>query len=243
MIEVYADHEAMSRAAAELFSTATGRAEAAHGRFVVLLSGGETPRRLYELLAEEPHKYRVPWERGHIFWVDERCVPPEDPRSNVRMARRALLDRVPVPASQIYPIAGDHSPRQAAAEYAVLLENFFAGAPPRFDLVLLGLGEDGHTASLFPDSAALDEKEQWTVVSQRPGEELRRISLTAPLINQAALVVFLVTGKGKAAVLREVLEGEPDPRQRPARLINPTHGGTLLWLVDRAAARLLRSPW
>lgn len=239
MIEVFPDQESLSRATAELFAAEAGRAEAAHGRFAVLLAGGETPRRTYELLAEEPLRHRVPWGRVHIFWGDERCVPPEDPRSNVRMARRALLDRVPVPAGQIHPIAGDLPPRQAAAAYEAALRAFFGPELPRFDLVLLGLGADGHTASLFPCSLALDERERWTAVTQRANEEIKRITVTAPLLNRAALVVFLVTGAEKAAVLQEVLESSPEPHRHPAQLVKPVHGA-VRWLVDRAAARLLR---
>jgi len=239
MITVYPDREALSRAAAGLFAETALRAVADHGRCAVLLAGGETPRRTYELLADEPLRSRVPWGQLHLFWGDERCVPLEDPRSNARMAYRALLDRVPVPAGQVHPIPGDRDPLQAADEYEVLLRRFFAGAPPRFDLVLLGLGDDGHTASLFPGSPVLDEREHWTTASRRAGEEIDRVTLTATLINKAELIVFLVAGCDKAAVLHEVLEEEPDPHCRPARLIMPEHG-VLRWLVDIHAARLLR---
>jgi 6-phosphogluconolactonase len=239
MITVYDNLEALSRAAAGLFSERAERAVVGHGRCAVLLAGGETPRRTYELLAEEPLRNRVPWEQLHIFWGDERCVPPDDPRSNARMACRVLLDRVPVPARQIHPIHGDRDPRQAADEYEALLRRFFAGAPPRFDLVLLGLGADGHTASLFPGSSVLKEWERWTSATRRPGEEIDRVTLTVPIINQAELIVFLVAGADKAAVLHEVVDEEPDPRHRPARMIRAEQG-ELRWLVDKAAARLLR---
>jgi len=239
MISVYPDREALSRAAAGLFADEAVRAVSDHGRCSVLLAGGETPRRTYELLAEEPLRSRVPWGQLHIFWGDERCVPLDDPRSNARMACRALLDRIPVPAGQVHPIAGDRDSRQAADEYEALLRRFFAGAPPRFDLVLLGLGDDGHTASLFPGSPVLEERERWASAARRSGEEIDRVTLTAPLINQAELIVFLVAGDDKAAVLQELLEEVPDPHCRPARLIRPEHG-VLRWLVDIAAARLLR---
>ena len=240
MIEIFSDPEGLSRGAAELFSAEAQRAQAAHGRFSVLLSGGETPRRTYELLAEEPLRSRIPWQGVHLFWGDERCVAPTDPRSNLHMARQALLDRLSLPPVQIHPMSGDMPPLQAATAYDGELRRYFAGKEPRFDLVLLGLGEDGHTASLFPGSPSLDEQVQWTAVTQRAGEEIQRITVTAPLINQAALVVFLVAGAAKAETLRRVLEGPADPSELPAQLIRPVNG-RICWLVDRAAARLLRS--
>lgn len=239
MISVYPDPEALSRAAADLFAERAVRAVAGHGRCAVLLAGGETPRSTYELLAEKRLRDQVPWGKLHFFWGDERCVSPDDPRSNARMVQRALLDRVPVPAGQVHPIPGDRDPREAADEYEELLRRFFAGAAPRFDLVLLGLGDDGHTASLFPDSPALEERQRWTSVTRRAGEEIVRVTLTPPLINQADLVLFLVAGEDKAAVLHEVLENHPDPRSLPARMIMPEQG-ELRWLVDMPAARLLR---
>ncbi|GFE60045.1 6-phosphogluconolactonase [Geobacter sp. AOG2] len=238
MILVYPDLEALSRAAADLFAERVGNAIADHGRCAILLAGGETPRRTYELLADEPLRSRVPWGRLHLFWGDERSVASDDPRSNAQMVRRALLDRVPVPAGQVHPIPGDRDPRQSADEYEELLHRFFAGAPPRFDLVVLGLGDDGHTASLFPDSPVLEERERWASATRRAGEEIGRVTLTVPLINQAELVVFLVAGDDKATILREVLEEYPDPRSRPARMIRPEQG-ELRWLVDASAARLL----
>ncbi len=237
MISLYPDRETLSRAAAGLFAERVARAAASRGRCAILLAGGETPRRTYELLAEEPLRQRVPWELLHVFWGDERCVSPDDPRSNSRMACRALLDRVPVPAGQIHPIPGNREPREVVEEYEALLRRFFAGAPPRFDLVFLGLGVDGHTASLFPGSPALDERERWTAVVRRAGEEIDRVTLTLPLLNQAELVLFLVAGEDKAAVLREVLVETPDAL--PAGMVRPERG-ELRWLVDRPAARLLR---
>ncbi|MDR3581272.1 MAG: 6-phosphogluconolactonase [Oryzomonas sp.] len=239
MISVYPDLEALSRAAADLFAEWVARAVADRGRCAILLAGGTTPRSTYELLAEKPLRDQVPWGGLHFFWGDERSVPSDDPRSNARMVHRALLDLVPVPAGQVHPIPGDRDPRQAADEYEELLRRFFAGAAPRFDLVLLGLGDDGHTASLFPDSPVLEERQRWASATRRAGEEIVRVTLTPTLINQADLVVFLVAGDDKATVLREVLEDHPDPRSRPARMIMPEQG-ELRWLVDQSAARLLR---
>jgi len=239
VIRVYADQEALSRAAAELFADKACRAVSERGRFIVLLAGGETPRRCYEILAEAPVRDLIPWDAVHVFWGDERCVPDDDPRSNAAMARRALLDHVPIPASQIHPITCAGAPREGAAKYGRLLRAYFGGGPPRFDLVFLGLGENGHTASLFPGTAVLEERQRWVAEVYVAEERLHRVTLTAPAINQAALVAFLAAGERKAEVLREVLEGTPDPHRIPARLISPADG-KLLWLVDRAAARLLR---
>ena len=239
MIRVYADTEGVSTAAARLFAGEARRAVARRGRFTVLLAGGETPRRTYELLARMPSRGRVPWKEVHVFWGDERCVPESDPRSNAGMARRALLDRVPVPGGQVHPILCDRSPREGAAAYEEILRAFFGADPPRFDLVLLGLGTNGHTASLFPGTSVLAERERWAAEITVPGEPFSRVTLTLPVINAAACVAFLVTGSTKAGVLREILEEDPVPRQLPARLVRPA-AGRLLWLVDRAAGGLLR---
>ncbi len=223
MIRVYPDIEALSRGAAELFADEARRGVAARGRFIVLLAGGETPRRCYELLAEAPVRDRIPWGAVHVFWGDERCVPDDDPRSNAAMARRALLDHVPVPEAQIHPISCAGAPHEGAVAYEGLLRAFFGGGPPRFDLVILGLGENGHTASLFPGTTVLEERERWVAEVYVTEEGLHRVTLTTPVINQAALVAFLATGEGKAEVLREVLEGNTDPCLLPARLIRPAH--------------------
>ena len=238
MIRVCPDQESLSRAAAELFAEEARHAVQSRGRFSVALAGGETPRRTYEILAQSPFRELVPWRETHIFWGDERCVAVDDPRSNARMARLALLDQVPVPATQIHPMACDRSLLEAAGEYETLLSEFFAATSPRFDLVFLGLGEDGHTASLFPGAATLQELQRRVVEHISPGEGLHRLTLTVPAINGAALVVFMVSGSGKAPILRDVLEGAPETAFLPARLIKPTEG-RLLWLVDRDAASLL----
>jgi 6-phosphogluconolactonase len=238
MINIYADPEALSNAAADLFADTARQAVEARGRFTVLLSGGETPRHTYELLAREGYRDGIPWEQVHIFWGDERHVPPDDPRSNVRMARGALLDHVPLLAAQIHPVPYRPSPRESALEYEKLLRAFFAGGPPRFDLVFLGLGTNGHTASLFPGTSVVEEQERWVAEVYVADQDLHRVTLTAPLINEAALVAFIVAGGDKAEVLRNVLEMAPDPRRIPARLIKPVNG-RLLWLVDLEAARLV----
>lgn len=236
MIRVCPDLEALSVAAAGLFAAA---ARQARGRFSVALAGGTTPQRTYELLAQEPFREQVPWQDVHVFWGDERCVPADDPLNNARMARKALLDHVPVPADQVHPMVCDRSPNDAAAGYDALLCDFFADGRPRFDLILLGLGENGHTASLFPGTSALDEQQRWVADVYLPEEGLHRLTLTPAALNQAALVVFLVSGYAKASIMRKVFEDTQDPSGIPARLIKPAHG-ELLWLVDRDAARLLQ---
>jgi 6-phosphogluconolactonase len=238
MIWMYVDLESLSYAAAGIFVQQARQAVQAHGRFSVALSGGHTPQRTYELLAQPPFQDRVAWAQVHVFWGDERCVPPDHPRSNERMVRQALLDRVPVPPAQIHPIRCAQSPREAAEQYEALLQEFFRDQPPSFDLIFLGLGEDGHTASLFPGTPVLREQECWVSDVHVAGQELDRVTLTAPLINQAALVTFLVAGAAKAGSLRAVLEGPLDPHRLPAQLIQPAQG-ELQWLVDQEASSLM----
>ena len=238
MIRIFDDPESLSRGAAEFFIDTARDAVAARGRFSVALSGGSTPRRTYETLARPSFRDRVDWARAHIFWGDERCVDPEDSRSNARLAREALLRHLPVPAGQVHPMDCLPDPREAARRYEALLQNFFAGGEPRFDLILLGLGEDGHTASLFPGAPVLAEAARWVAEVYVPEQDLHRLTLTAPFINQAATVAFLVAGAAKAAVVREVIAGPRDPRRLPAQLIQP-EPGELHWLLDKAAAGAL----
>ena len=237
MLHQFVDLEALSRAAASLFAEQAKAAIAARGRFSVLLAGGETPRRTYELLAEEPLRSTIPWDRIYFFWGDERCVSARDPQRNEGMVRRALLDHLQIQPDQVHPIRSDLVPEQAAADYAAELSRFFAPSQPCFDLVLLGLGTDGHTASLLPGSAALEEKVCWTAVTRRREEPFSRVTLTAPLLNQAALILFLVAGRDKAGVLQSILTPANGP-SFPAQLIRPLTGA-LHWYVDRQAASLL----
>ena len=238
MIEVYPDLESLSQAAAAFIVRQAEQAVAARGRFSLALSGGGTPRRTYELLAAPPLAARAPWDRFHVFWGDERCVPLDDPRSNARLAREAWLDQVPIPKNQIHPLDCARDQTAAAQRYDTELREFFAGQPPRLDLVLLGLGDNGHTASLFPETPVLEETARWAAAVYLPDQGLYRVTLTAPFLNQARQVAFLVAGAGKAAVLREVLHGPYEPRRLPAQLIQPQSGG-LLWLLDLAAAAAL----
>ena len=235
MIRVFKDRQALAGAAAGLFAELACSAVARSGLFSVLLAGGETPRLTYQLLAGEPFRSTVPWNDVHFFWGDERCVPCTDPRSNQFMACQALLDALPLASGNIHPIVCTDSPQQAAAEYESELRSFFGDQPPRFDLALLGLGDDGHTASLLPGSAALHEKLHWTAVSARPDEGFSRITLTVPIINQAADVLFLVSGSGKAAVLGNILGKTVIVPPYPAQLIQPG-SGDLRWFVDRESS-------
>jgi len=238
MIRIYNDPEKLSQTAAMTFFEQVSHAISERGRFSVVLSGGETPRRLYEILATPPFQERICWGDVHVFWSDERCVPPDDPRSNARMARQALLNHVPIPPENIHPIHCETSPQQAALSYEQELRDFFGSQPPIFDLVLLGLGENGHTASLFPHTPVLKEQQHWVAEVYVAELDMYRVTLTAPLINQARQVVFLVCGSEKASVLQNVLEGAYQPNDLPAQLIRP-NGAQPIWLVDKAASRKL----
>jgi 6-phosphogluconolactonase len=240
---VVESREALFQAAASEFFLQAVTAVGTNGRFMVALSGGSTPRGMYELLATDP-KWRAetPWDRIHFFWGDERHVPPDHADSNFRMADEALLSVAPIPAANIHRIYGEAaSSADAASEYEDELREVFEvteGQLPRFDLVLLGLGAEGHTASLFPGTRALAENQR-LVVSNWIGKLFAdRITLTPPVLNNAACVVFIVSGEDKATALKAILEGPYEPDQLPAQLINPTNG-RLVWLLDHAAANAL----
>ena len=239
MIRIYNDLESLSQAAAELFTIQSRQASLICGRFSVALSGGETPRRLFEILATSPYRERIHWDEVHIFWSDERCVPENDPRNNAHMARQTLLDQVPIPTANIHPIRGDQSPQQAAIQYERELREFFSVQNPNFHLVLLGLGANGHIASLFPHTEVLNEQGRWVSEVYIPELGMYRITFTAPFINQASQVVFLVSGRDKSSVLKNVLEGTYKPHKLPAQLIRP-NGAQPIWLVDMAASRKLK---
>lgn len=236
---VFSDTSALAHEAAERTVTLCSEAIADHGRFSVALSGGSTPRTLFELLAREPYASRIEWEHVHIFWGDERCVPPDHVDSNYRMARETLLDHVPLPSENVRRIKAERDPAQAAEEYEHVVRMFFAAsAAPRFDLVLLGMGDDGHTASLFPSTQALQVTSHWVAANYVPKLDAWRVTLTAPAINAGVHVMFLVTGASKAEALYSVLHGPHQPEEYPSQLIAPREG-TLLWLVDQAAAARL----
>ena len=245
-VEVVADRRALMEGGAAAFVAAARAAIGAHGRFVTALSGGSTPRALFELLATERFASSVDWGRTHVCWGDERSVPPDAEASNYRMACEALLDHVPIPASHVHRIRGEEPPQLAAAGYERTLRTLFATpvGPPRpvpgarFDLVLLGMGDNGHTASLFPGLHAVREAERWVVAESVAEVAMWRITLTPVVLNAAAEVVFLVSGADKAAMLHRVLDGPIRPDEFPAQIVAPHHG-RLRWLVDAEAAALL----
>lgn len=237
-LRVLDDEAALARAAAEVFRDAARAAVTARGTFAVALAGGRTPRAAYALLADAAAPYRaaIPWERVQVWFGDERAVPGGDPRSNVRMAREALLARVPIPEANVHAVEGALPPEEAARRYDAALRALASGgAAPRLDLVLLGLGADGHTASLFPGSAALAERERLAVAVEAPAEPPHRITVTLPVLAAAAEIAFLVAGEGKRAALARALAPERDPDPVPAARVRP-RDGTVRWLVDRAAA-------
>lgn len=229
--------------AAEEVVHATHEAVAARGRFTVALSGGSTPRSLFTLLATNARS-TLPWDHMFFFWGDERHVPPTDAESNYRMAEEAMLSKIPVAAGNVFRIPAENSDAAAAAEaYEQTLRKFFAlepGAFPHFDLILLGMGPDGHTASLFPGTAALQEKSRLVVANWVDKFKTSRITLTLPVLNAARSVAFLVSGTDKAEALRAVLEGDAAGESYPSKLVRPSDG-KLIWLVDRAAASALSS--
>ncbi len=233
------DPEEVSHRGAELFVRLADEAVSSTDRFTVALSGGSTPRALYALLASDQFREQVPWSKVHLFWGDERCVPPDHPDSNYRMTRETLLEKAPILDENVYRMPAeleDHI--RAAAQYEQTLKTFFQvpiGGLPSFDLILLGMGDDGHTASLFPGTAALEETERLVAANYVEKFGTYRLTLTVPLINQAANVAFLITGDSKASVLREVLEGEHQPERFPSQLVRPVKG-QLVFIVDRAAA-------
>jgi 6-phosphogluconolactonase len=242
-VRIHAQADELLRAAAVEFVRLAEAAVRNKSLFAVCLSGGSTPQGLYSLLAGEPAlSSRIPWEAIHFFWGDERHVPPEHAESNFRMVRESMLSRAPVPVLNVHRILAElPDASQAADEYERTLQEFFKladGQFPRFDLVLLGMGADGHTASLFPGTQALHEECRLVVSSWVEKLGAERITMTAPVLNNAACVVFLVQGEEKAAVLKAVLEGPYEPDRLPAQLICPAHG-SLLWLVDREAAAFL----
>ena len=242
-VQIVSDAAGLARAAADVFIAAANHAVEKKGAFTVALSGGSTPKALYSMLATDRDlNARVPWQKIDFFFGDERHVPPEHADSNYRAAHEAMLSKVPVSPARVFRMRGEYKETEkAAAEYEQSLREFFhlsAGQLPRFDLVMLGMGPDGHTASLFPGTKALEEHQR-LVTSNWVGKfYTHRITMTAPVLNNAACVMFMVHGPDKAQPLKAVLEGPYEPDQLPAQLIRPAHG-TLWWLVDQSAAALL----
>lgn len=235
-LSIHPDARAAARAVAESFAARAAAAVQARGRFSAALTGGSGPVEAYHLLAEEPFRARIPWDGVHLFWGDERCVPPGHERSNFRMANRAFISRVPVPPENVHRMRGELPPAEGAARYAEELAAFFGPGVPRLDLVHLGVGPDAHVASLFPFSAPLHERDRIVITSlHRPlGEP--RITLTLPVLNAAARVEMIVIGRSKADVVWTVLRGPLDPHRFPAQLVRPVDG-EMVWMMDADAAR------
>jgi 6-phosphogluconolactonase len=229
----------LARKGAAIFSRIAVESVALRGRFVVAISGGSTPRPMHRILCEEPHLSMIPWNRTHICWVDERCVPVNDPANNYGAARADFIDKIPIPGKQIHPMPVDLPPEKGALAYQRELVRFFqikTSEIPVFDLICLGIGTDGHTASLFPGQNAVSETDR-LIVSVKGGDpHVSRLTVTFPLINSAREIVFLVSGKGKAPILKAMFEGPPG--RYPAQMIHPAHGN-LTWLLDREAASQL----
>ena len=238
--------EELSAASAELFTSAVSAAVSARGVARVAISGGNTPRTMFAMLADRngPHFSRIAWDKLHLFWVDERCVPPHDKDSNYRMTKEALLDHVPLPAAQVHRMEGELEPEVAASRYEAVIRNEFrleGAETPVFDLVVLGMGDDGHTASLFPHTQAIDELGRIVFANHVPQKDTWRITLTWPVINRAREVFFQIAGADKTEVLYNVLLGPYDPETWPSQLIRPA-SGKLTLLLDTAAAAMLPVP-
>jgi 6-phosphogluconolactonase len=230
----YKDGETLSVAAAKWIADRITSTLKTKDRFTIALSGGSTPKRLHELLAQPPYKETLSWSQLHVFWGDERAVPFEDSRNNAKMAYDTLLDFVPVPASQIHVMRTDIAPEQSAAEYERILHEYFDQTPYSFDLVLLGMGDDGHTLSLFPGMPIVHEEKAWVKSFWLQAQDMSRITLTKTIVNKSACVAFLTAGTAKAHALKEVLKGAYNPDLYPSQEIKPT--GELHWFVDEAAA-------
>jgi 6-phosphogluconolactonase len=246
IVQVAENSEELSRLAAENFVHFAVEAVRENGLFTVALAGGSTPRNFYSLLSdpEKPFRTQVPWDKIHFCWGDERHVPPDHPDSNYRMARETLLSKVPVPSENIHRIKGEIAEAsEAADQYDETLRELFrlgAGRFPRFHLILLGLGSDGHTVSIFPGSEVINENRRLVVATPSKDLKTDRITLTPPVLNKAQALIFLVSGSEKAQALHEVLEGEYEPERLPAQLTR-ANKSTVLWFVDEQAASMLRS--
>lgn len=243
MLQRFVNGEAVCRAAAEYFVKAAREAIGERGRFSVALSGGSTPRRLYQLLADAAIRDLVEWPRIDFFWGDERSVGPDHPDSNFHTASTELLERVPVAPARVHRLEGEHADHDRSARtYEVEMAKVFSiepgQSPPIFDLILLGMGPDGHTASLFPHTAALEENSRWVVANEVPKLETTRLTMTYPVLNRARGVLFLVVGSDKAGPLAEIMEGPPDPKRLPAQAVRP-ESGPANWFVDHQAGMKL----
>lgn len=235
-LEIVPKKEDLINQAVELFIEAAHKQIQSKGVFTVALSGGGTPKPVYAALAAPENRERVDWGKVHLFWGDERHVSPEDPQSNYRMVREVLLDQIDIPPGNVHRVPAEMEVRMAAFQYEETLRQFFDGDWPVFDFVFLGMGQDGHTASLFPESAGLNEDFRWFIANYAPRMETWRLTLSAPAINAARFILVLVEGEAKAARLKAVFSDSSDPYEMPILMIDPVQG-EMIWLVDQAAGR------
>jgi 6-phosphogluconolactonase len=241
-IAIYPDVDTLSQQAAQYVVRIASESIADRGRFTIALSGGTTPRKLYGLLGSEPYSSQIDWKLVHIFWGDERCVPPDNPDSNYSMAKEVLLSKIPIPALQVHRMPADQPDRETAS-YAYTIEmqhTFGTNGMPGFDLIQLGMGPEGHTVSLFPHQASLHEKQRLVIPVSVPKPPPDRLTFTPPLLNAARNILFLVTGSDKADALQAVLEGEYQPEEYPAQIVHPPNG-EVVWMLDRAVAAKIRA--
>jgi 6-phosphogluconolactonase len=238
-LHVYNNPDELSHAVAKWIADSIAATLKQQDRFTIALSGGSTPKALHKLLAASPYKEQIDWSKLHVFWGDERAVPFDDDRNNAKMAYDTLLNFVPIPAYHIHVMRTDIGPEESAAEYEKILHFYFDQTPTSFDLVLLGMGDDGHTLSLFPGTAAVHEEKAWTIAYFLKAQDMYRITLTKTIVNKAAKVAFLTTGTNKAHALKEVQQGAYNPDLYPSQEIKPVKGD-LDWFVDTAAASELK---
>lgn len=240
-VTIYPDIDTLSHAAAEYVVRIARMSIATRRRFTMALSGGSTPKKLYTLLGNEPYQSQIDWALVEIFWSDERCVPPESEESNYRMAQEVLLSKIPISAKQIHRMPAEQDDRDAASRaYTLEMQRTFGtDGIPGFDLLQLGMGPEGHTASLFPHQPSLTEQERLVMPVTVPKPPPPRLTFTPPLLNAAAHILFLVTGAEKQDAVQAVLEGEYQPNEYPAQLIRPTKG-EVTWMFDTAAASKLK---
>ncbi len=238
-LHIYSNPDELSHAVANWITDRIAATLKDQDRFTIALSGGSTPKALHKLLAASPYKERIDWAKLHVFWGDERDVPFTDDRNNAKMAYDTLLNFVPIPPYHIHVMRTDIGPEESAAEYEKILHFYFDNTPTSFDLVLLGMGDDGHTLSLFPGTAAVHEEKAWTIAYFLKAQDMYRITLTKTIVNRAARVAFLTTGPNKAHALKEVQQGAYNPDLYPSQEIKPVKGD-LHWFVDAAAASELK---
>ena len=238
-IRTFSNTEQLTYAAADYIANVAQESIASHGHFTLALSGGSTPKKLYGLLATEPYRSQIDWEKVQIFWSDERCVPPDDTESNYHLAQEVMLSKLPLSPNQIHRMPADEADRNAASEkYSQEMQNVFGEVLPHFDLIQLGMGPEGHTASLFPHQPSLHEKQRQVIPVIVPKPPPPRLTFTPPILNAARHILFLVTGTEKADAVQAVLQGDYQPDEYPAQIVQPPQG-EVTWMLDNPAAAKL----